>query len=451
MTNGTFGLIVPHPPVFVPNVGGERARTAASSIEALAVAQSALDEFAPETLVLMSPHAPAAGDLLLVDDSDSFSGDLSQFGDATVYRAQGDPELATAILAELRAHGIDSASRSGDLRLRAGWLDHASIVPLSFIDPDARFRVVVLSLAYLPLSAHRVLGLAVREAADRLRRRVAFIASGDCSHRLTSDAPAGYSPRGIEFDEWLRDVVASGRLSLLAEADPGLQDAAGECGLRSFVALGGFAGSDPVPTSVLAYEGPWGVGYLTALVGDAALRSAADAPEAAAPAESEIVTLARTAIETYVRDGRVLAASPLVGAQFPARAGAFVSLHRNGDLRGCIGTIAPTSGSLAEEVVHNAIQAAMHDPRFPSLSAIELGDLDVKVDVLHEPEESRREDLDPARYGVIVSTGSRRGLLLPDLEGVDDVETQVGIALQKGGIRPEEQYRIERFRVDRYT
>jgi MEMO1 family protein len=168
--------------------------------------------------------------------------------------------------------------------------------------------------------------------------------------------------------------------------------------------------------------------------------------------ESEIVTLARRTIESAVRDGRAVAApAPLTSADYPPRAGAFVSLHRDGDLRGCIGTIAPTTPTLAEEVAHNAIQAALYDPRFEPLSADELGDLEIKVDVLHEPEECTLDDLDPAKYGVIVTQEWKRGLLLPDLEGVDDVATQVSIAMRKAGIPSDSPCAVERFKVDRYT
>ena len=244
--------------------------------------------------------------------------------------------------------------------------------------------------------------------------------------------------------------------------DPEMVEAGGECGLRSFITLGGFLGDD-APTRVLAYEGPWGVGYLTALAGADALRlpqSAEDAgrvtPEsgrkggAAGRPESEIVGLARRTIEAFVRERRVLEPPPLSDAAFPERAGAFVSLHREGELRGCIGTILPTQETLAEEVAHNAIQAATADPRFPPMSPGELADLDVKVDVLRQPETCRVSDLDPRQYGVIVSSGWRRGLLLPDLEGVDDVRTQVEIAMRKAGINPGEPCSFERFQVDRY-
>ena len=133
------------------------------------------------------------------------------------------------------------------------------------------------------------------------------------------------------------------------------------------------------------------------------------------------------------------------------RAGAFVSIHRQGRLRGCIGTIAPTRGSLAEEIIHNAVSAAARDPRFDPIRPDELQWLDISVDVLGEPEDIESEDaLDVKRYGVIVSRGRRRGLLLPDLEGVDTVRQQVDIARQKAGIGPREKVALQRFEVVRH-
>ena len=134
------------------------------------------------------------------------------------------------------------------------------------------------------------------------------------------------------------------------------------------------------------------------------------------------------------------------------RAGAFVSIHKHGQLRGCIGTIAPTRESLAEEIIHNAISASTRDPRFYPVTPDELDDLEINVDVLGEPEEIRSEaELDVKRYGVIVSNGLRRGLLLPDLEGVDTVAQQVAIARQKAGIGAGELVKLQRFEVVRHT
>ena len=134
------------------------------------------------------------------------------------------------------------------------------------------------------------------------------------------------------------------------------------------------------------------------------------------------------------------------------RAGAFVSIHKQGRLRGCIGTIAPTQDSLAGEIILNAVSAASRDPRLDPIRADELKWLEISVDVLGEPEPVASEDaLDVKRYGVIVTSGNRRGLLLPDLEGVDTVSRQLAIARQKAGIGPKEKVSLQRFEVIRHT
>lgn len=167
--------------------------------------------------------------------------------------------------------------------------------------------------------------------------------------------------------------------------------------------------------------------------------------------EHPLVQLARRTIESYVRTGKRLAPPPELEAVERRRAGVFVSLHRHGQLRGCIGTIEPTQPNIVREVIQNAISAATRDPRFPPVRPHELDDLEISVDVLGEPEPvESMADLDPVTYGVIVERGSRRGLLLPNLEGVDTVQDQVDIALRKAGIHPSEPYRLYRFRVDRY-
>ena len=166
-----------------------------------------------------------------------------------------------------------------------------------------------------------------------------------------------------------------------------------------------------------------------------------------------LVELARRTIEAYVREGKVIQPPKDLAPEMQGKAGTFVSLHdRLGNLRGCIGTIEPTQPNIAQEIIQNAISAASRDPRFSPVKANELDGLDVKVDVLTEPEPiSGPEELDPKRYGVIVESGWRRGLLLPDLEGVDSVDYQIDIACRKAGIRPNESKQLYRFEVKRYT
>ena len=162
------------------------------------------------------------------------------------------------------------------------------------------------------------------------------------------------------------------------------------------------------------------------------------------------VELARNTIDEYVMNNRVYVPSmeELTDEMMTARAGAFVSLHEHGELRGCIGTIEPIRDTLTEEIVYNAISAATRDPRFPEITPDELDDLVINVDILTEPEKiSSPEELDVKRYGVIVQKGWKRGLLLPDLEGVDTVDYQIAIAKRKAGIAQNEpgveMYRFE--------
>lgn len=165
------------------------------------------------------------------------------------------------------------------------------------------------------------------------------------------------------------------------------------------------------------------------------------------------VKLARAAIEAWVRKRRILPTEEIhEGDQLNGKSAAFVSLKKDGMLRGCIGTFQPTRNTLAEEIVGNAINAAQRDPRFPPVSADELDELDISVDVLSEPEPIPDISyLDPCRYGVIVQRGERIGLLLPDLEGVDSADQQVEIACRKAGIMAGEDVKLFRFTVDRYN
>ncbi|HMK43508.1 MAG TPA: AmmeMemoRadiSam system protein A [Dissulfurispiraceae bacterium] len=162
--------------------------------------------------------------------------------------------------------------------------------------------------------------------------------------------------------------------------------------------------------------------------------------------------LAKQAIEEYIRHHRVIDPPPPLSPEMQARAGVFVSLKKQGELRGCIGTFSPVCDNLSAEIIRNAIAAATEDPRFMRLRESELEQLAYSVDVLSAPVKIRTlDELDPKKYGVIVAKGGRRGLLLPDLAGVDTVERQLAITKSKAGIDPSEtDVEIYKFTVDRY-
>ena len=163
-----------------------------------------------------------------------------------------------------------------------------------------------------------------------------------------------------------------------------------------------------------------------------------------------LVKLAKETVESYVREGKTPQPKELT-PEMKERAGVFVSIHKHGELRGCIGTFEPTKDNVAEEIIANAISSATRDPRFPPMAASELSDLEYSVDVLTKPEPvENASQLDPRKYGVIVESGLRRGLLLPDLEGVATVERQIEICRLKAGILADEPVKFYRFQVERF-
>jgi AmmeMemoRadiSam system protein A len=313
------------------------------------------------------------------------------------------------------------------------------MVPLYYLtrELDYKPRLVLISFSLLPLERIYSFGKVIDSVAEE---NVVFVASGDMSHRLLPGAPNGYDPMGKIFDQAVVEIVKSGNLKGLLDLDPELVERAGECGLRSLVMLAGVMDGKKVRTRVLSYEGPFGVGYLVGEV------ESMDSDNL----ESYILNLAKEAVETYVKEKRVITPQN-IPEELKRRAGVFVTIKKHGELRGCIGTIQGTQPNIAYEIVQNAISSATQDPRFPPVREEELPYLEYSVDILNPPERvTDISQLDPKVYGVIVERGWQRGLLLPDLEGVDTVEEQLRIASLKAGLSLDEVENIYRFTVTRY-
>ncbi|NLB83667.1 MAG: AmmeMemoRadiSam system protein A, partial [Synergistaceae bacterium] len=314
-------------------------------------------------------------------------------------------------------------------------LDHGSLVPLSYLAPweGEPPRLVLANPIGLTLQQAFDLGQFLAEYEDP--SRWGLIASGDLSHRVTPDAPAGYSPLGASFDQKIAEALRENDPFLLLSLDEGEIAEAGECGLRSALVFLGLG--EGRKTVLFSYEAPFGVGYATAFA-----------------SLSSCPGLARNVLETALAAGRK--AGEEAALRFPdypelrPKAACFVTLKKRGDLRGCIGTILPQQETLRDEITANAIAAALEDPRFPPVTERELKDISISVDILSVPENiDTLSSLNPERYGVIVEKGGRRGVLLPDLEGVDTAEEQVSIAARKAGIASLEGASLSRFTVTR--
>ena len=456
-------VIVPHPPLIIPTVGCGREREVQATIDAYRTAAKQVAVWEPEALIVTSPHQIMYTDYFHISPGRAAAGDMSAFGaPQTGLTVQYGEDLRDEAVRRAEAAGL----RAGTLGERDPALDHGTFLPLYFLREagvDCPILRVGLS-GFSPLDHYR-LGQCIAQAVEALGRRAVFVASGDLSHKLRDDGPYGFAPEGPEFDRQITGAMAAGDFLQFLTMDPALCDRAAECGLRSFQMMAGALDGLAVESKLLSYEGVTGVGYGVAVftvTGPDKNRRFGEQCEAMErtrlaekkAAEDPWVKLARLSLETYVKTGRRLERLPegLPAGMTDRSAGAFVSLHAHGQLRGCIGTTGPTTESVAWEIVQNAVSACSRDPRFIPVSAEELDGLEYSVDVLGKPEPvSSPAELDVKKYGVIVSCGGRRGLLLPDLEGVDTVERQIDIARQKGGIGPGEKYALERFEVVRHT
>lgn len=455
-------IITPHPPVLLPEVGGGREREIAATDRAMRTAAETVAAWQPDVIIVSSPHTILYRDYFHIAPGDGAVGDMSRFGAPEVrIQASYDTLLREEIIRRAEAEGL----HAGTLGQRDPELDHGVLIPLYYLrKAGVRCPIVRMGLSgFSPLDHYR-LGKCVQDAVNALGRRAVFLASGDLSHKLKADGPYGYAPEGPQFDDTVTRTMASGDFLEFLTIDPALCERAAECGLRSFQVMAGALDGLAVEPQLLSHEGTFGVGYAIALFPVTGrddsrcyekdyLLAKSDRLATRKANEDPWVKLARRSLETYVKTGQRLISLPedLPAEMTTQQAGAFVSLHKNGQLRGCIGTIAPTCDNLAWEIVQNAVSACSRDPRFSPVRPDELDELEYSVDVLGAPEPvDSPAALDPKTYGVIVSCGGRRGLLLPDLDGVDSVEAQLSIALQKGGIRENEPYKIERFKVVRH-
>ncbi|MGI6736798.1 MAG: AmmeMemoRadiSam system protein A [Anaerovoracaceae bacterium] len=455
------GFMVPHPPLIIPAVGRGEEKLIAATTAAYEQAAREIADLRPETIVITSPHSVLYLDYFHISPGRGADGNFGHFrASQASYHADYDTEFVR----ELSQHCEQIGFPAGTLGERDASLDHATMIPLHFIQQQyTDFRVVRIGLSGEPLIRHYELGQLIRQTSDHLGRRTVLVASGDLSHKLKEDGPYGFSEDGPRYDARIMDVMSRGAFGELFDFDPAFCESAAECGHRSFVILAGAFDRQRVTARQLSYEDRTGVGYgiCTFYPGeedpdrDFGVRAAEkerQRHEEIREKEDPYVRLARASLEQYVRTGEAMSMPDILPKELrQRRAGAFVSLKKDGRLRGCIGTISPVRDNLAQEIMENAVSAGTGDPRFQPVRADELDDLVYSVDVLGEPEAiDGPEQLDVHRYGVIVRNGGRTGLLLPDLEGVDTVEEQIAIARRKAGIDPEEPVHLERFEVVRH-
>jgi len=462
-----YACIAPHPPVIVHEVGRGREGETRRTLDALDAVAREIASFGPETVIVVSPHGPVRPEGAGILTAPRAQGDMGRWDAPNViFDFENDFDAVRNIQEEAEAAGMPLvALESWDDGAIDG-LDWGCTVPLYYLRPGfGEARLVAVTPSYQGPTYHYKIGEVIGRALERLGRRAVFICSADLSHCLMPGAPSGYNPAGRQFDAAYQDAVAMWDVDWVLGAQSEFRIRAAEDAISQTAMLMGALSGCRVRPRVLSYEGPFGVGYMVAAIDVA--ETASDDVETAATGslvdrathepQHPFVQLAKETVERYLRADSSSWPQELSLEFEPAveghpRSGVFVSIKKWGDLRGCIGTIEATQRNVGMEIMHNAVAACSRDPRFLPITEAELAHLTYSVDVLTEPELiDGLHELDPRRYGVIVECAGRRGLLLPDLDGVDSIEEQVRIARSKAGIGDEEPARLYRFEVQRYT
>lgn len=316
--------------------------------------------------------------------------------------------------------------------------EHSVEVQIPFLQHFKKdVRIVPMVLSHASGSIYKEIGLEIAEVLNGLERDVIILASSDMTHYEPEEQAKRKDNAAIEAilrldEDELLERIAEQNITM--------------CGYAPVVALISAAKAMEARRAELVRYQTSGEasGDYSSVVGYAGLIIPKQAM-------SPLVKLAHEAIDAYVNEGRIIQSPAILTPEMKEEAGVFVSIHKGGELRGCIGTFEPSRPSVAQEIIVNAISAATRDPRFEPVQEEELKDLDISVDVLTPPEPiESKEQLNPKKYGAIVQRGARRGLLLPDLEGVDTAEQQIDICRLKADIMPGEKVRLYRFEVKRY-
>jgi AmmeMemoRadiSam system protein B len=328
-----FSGIAPHPPIMVPEVGRESIAGVRRSIEAMAELTERLIVSGAKSLILISPHAPLEMDSFVAYEGPEVYGNFASFhAPQTSVSAPVDHELLAAII-EIAASENYEVTTLADTEL-----DHGTAVPLYFLLRNGwQGKVIALGYSFLSNEDHLRFGLCIRRAVDRVGRPVGFIASGDLSHRLAPQAPAGFNPNARAFDDRVVAALRDNNPQAIVDIDHNLRKVAGECGYRSMLVAIGAGTGVPSSCEVMNYEAPFGVGYLVAQLINLPSSSGQELP-----------SLARQAVETFTRSEEVIEPPASSDELLSARAPCFVSIKTlDGELRGCIGTIEPARDTLA--------------------------------------------------------------------------------------------------------
>jgi len=430
-----------------PVVAGQFYPESASQLKAMI--EQLVDEKAAkeEVIGLVSPHAgyiysgPVAGKVIsrikfkdtfvIIGPSHTGRGEpLSIMTEGTWKTPLGEVEIDLELAEQILATSSHLAEDH-----RAHQYEHSIEVQIPFLQYfKSDIKLVPIVLAHTTGAIYKEIGREIARAIKELNKEVVIIASSDMTHYEPQESAQRKDTQAIEA------ILNLDEDELLRRVDKLNISMCGYAPVASLISAAKQLGATGAELVRYQTSGDT-TGAYSSVVGYAGIIITGMSP---------LARLAKKTVETFVKEGKTPKPEELT-PEMMEKAGVFVSIHKLDELRGCIGTFEPAKENVAKEIIANAVSSATRDPRFPSIAPNELKDLEYSVDVLTKPEPIESKDqLDPKKYGVIVECGFRKGLLLPDLEGVDTVDYQIDICRQKAGIAPNEPIKLYRFEVRRY-
>lgn len=476
--------LMPHPPLIIPSIGEGGEFEIQRTIDACNCVGKEIQELKPETIVIVSPHGTKFSDAISISNGEKIRGNLKEFKDSQITIEKHIDRQFNQKLEEIcKYDNIPVVLYDSNLLKkfhREYKLDYASIIPMYFIEKFYK-NYKIVQITYNNLSDVQLykFGMAIKQTAKSLDRSVVFIDSMNLSKILTDEEKYQDSndeinldtdidtdidtDDKINFDTELISNLENGDVKSIFNIDKSKINDAVENELKSILIMLGAMDLEKINTQVMSYETDYKSSYSVIKFDNtkkdkSKLESIISMKEEILNKANKIsscqnpyVKLSRDSLNHYFTTNHLMAVPHNIPCELKQnQSGVFVSLIKEGELRGCVGTTLPETDSIAQEIIRNTIQAATRDYRFSKITLEELNNIEISIDIISRPSQATKEELNPKKYGILVTQGSKKGVVLPNSPGINTVNAQIKLACKRANININENYELEKFETNRY-
>ncbi len=457
--------LMPHAPILIPEIGENQIKNIKNTFDACHQVASDIAKQAPDTIIMITPQNTVFNDTIAMSSDDVIYGNFETFGNAQIgMERKINKEITDKIAFLANENKIPTVrinKNSAKVYGASVEIDHGTMVPLYFINQKYKtFNIVNITYGSLTKLELYRFGMIIKKAVQDSKTNTVLIASGDFSHCLNSDETSSYDEGQENLDKVLIKLLENGEVTEIFNIDNSVRGSENACGLKSCYIMLGALSEYNIRGKLLSYEAPFGGGYGVMMIEreekasnivDQVYKTLEEAYERKQNHDNPFIRLARQAIAYYHENSEYMMIPDYVTEDMlNSRQGVFVSIKKQGKLRGCIGTINPTTDNVASEIIKNSVYAAFEDPRFMPVKKDEMAEVIITVDLLTKPEQTIKESLDIKRYGIVVRSGEKSGIILPNIKDIESVDEQIDVAMRKAGILDDEEYKIYRFEVIRH-